>query len=285
MEEKKNEEFEKMTVVQLKALLRENGLTVSGKKAELIQRLTFNKKARDVVTASARKRQRVATPISDSDMTVASKKLKLSSPASPARKISPSSFSSKKSARKLTAATQASILRRRRSPRIRVETRTTSPTPASDNLTRSKTEDVMAPVSDTSRGIRAYNESVSSVEGGKKDKKLKSSSTRKTESGACVSSDSASQIQSGGEKENTSPPMSTAFAPTSARINSLAQKQMEATQMQSPTKTIKKQKKSSRILVARSTNSAKKRRDHRRKNMTKSVSKALAQLEVLQNSL
>ncbi len=270
-----------MTVVQLKALLRKNGLTVSGKKAELVQRLTFHRKAREVVTMSARKRQRVTTPISDSDETVTSKKLKLSSPASPAQKISPASasFSSKKSARKLTAATQASILRRRRSPRMRMGTRTTSPKPSSDNQTRSKTEATMPPISNAARGMRASNESVSSVESMKKDKKLKNLSARKT------APDSNCQIQSGGEKENTSPPVSTIYAPTSSRINSLTQKQSDITQVQSPTKAMKKQKSSSRILGARSTNSAKKRKDNRRRNMTKSVSKALAQLEVLQNSL
>jgi len=79
--------YVKMTVVELRALLRKNGLTVSGKKSELIKRLQIygNTKGKDVLTASARKRTR-----SRSAPRTASKKLRVLSPRLPAKKISKS---------------------------------------------------------------------------------------------------------------------------------------------------------------------------------------------------
>ncbi len=112
-----------MTVVQLKVLLRENGLTVSGKKAELIQRLKFygSAKARDVVTASAKKRDR-SVPCVEIPDAIFAKKLRLQSPLPPtSRRRTPRGSnisntvapSSSRKIRLLTSSTKASLLRRR----------------------------------------------------------------------------------------------------------------------------------------------------------------------------
>lgn len=248
-----------MTVVQLKELLRENGLTVSGKKAELIQRLTFNRKAREIVTASARKRQRIAPP--SLDITgISVKKLRLSPLTSPKRK---SPQSSRKSARKLTAATQASLLRRRKSPRAAITTVNKSPeivrTPFCQG--ESKVPEIPNPTS-----MSSSNDAESSI----------SSSKRSTTRTKTFNKNAPSSM-----KENV--PIHSNPSATPKRKRKAPEgldQSKEGLSMSPPNARSTRSRPLSKI-----TNSARKRRNHRRENMSKSVNAALAQLEALQSSI
>lgn len=109
-QESANEDFEKMTVLELKELLRKSGLTVGGKKSELIHRLRLNTRAKEIIALSARKKR----PISSDDTQTVFKKVKLECATSESSDPSPTIPQSV--SRSLTTATKASLLRRKSPP-------------------------------------------------------------------------------------------------------------------------------------------------------------------------
>lgn len=308
--EQSQDDYEKMKVVELKARLRENGLTVSGKKAELVQRLKFygSSKARDVVTASARKRARSVPRIQVPDAGV-SKKTRLKSPVPPnTRKKSPTNSvtlppsSARKVPRGLTSSTKASNLRRR----IPTESETAhlirkrpvrkSPRAASSVLDKSSEADV-----NIKKSARSLNRNAALK------KKTTSQSdalrrTRLTKKSSTVSKDTSKAPSSSDIKENRNSTDSVSTAESS--VSSSTTKRNKKERPVSARRTVKTKdsrlNRGGRAITVKTargksgsppralssiTNSAKKRRTDRRQNMARSVNMALAELEKLNEAL
>lgn len=273
------EDYNNMTVVQLKELLRENGLTVSGKKSELIKRLQFygNSKARDVITASARKRARANPRIEIPDTT--SKKLRLLSPI-PAEHHSPvievkseSNVAPPLSTKKtsvITSSTKASSLRRRTPTEsetaILVTKRSTrkSPRATSANSTRS-----LGNTSQSTFGMKSAR-STTSFQSKAKTQRSRSNTRRPISSSSSKSSKSVKSFDS--------------------KVSSLT-KSTSSSMSKKRTKVVARKKSASPIIkrkpiaLKNMTNSAQKRKTDRRKDMAKSVNAALAELEKIQDAL
>jgi len=293
--------------MQLKELLRQNGLTVSGKKAELIQRLKFNTEARDAVTASAKKRVRAGATIDISESPT--KKIRLASPAPP-RKRSPlsqrspsstsmASLSSRKpSSRSLTSSTKASMLRRkiptesdtahlvtrrsmRRSPRA--ESTAVARIPAAAVAkSRSSTDSVSSTSSETTTiarinaaaetKTRSSTDSASSIISERSTRSTRS--TRSATGRRPTSSKSTTSRRSDETKDNSMASSTKARRP--ARVTTA-----KTVKTESP---LGRRKERSEPLSSL-TNSARKRKTNRRQDMAKSVNAALMELEKLHDSL
>ena len=275
------EDYNNMTVVQLKELLRENGLTVSGKKSELIKRLQFygNSKARDVITASARKRARANPRIEIPDTT--SKKLRLLSPIpaehhSPVIEVKSESNvapppSSTKKTSVITSSTKASSLRRR------------TPTESETAILVTKRSTRKSP-----RATSA-NSSTRSL-GNTSQSSVSMKSARSTTS-------FQSEAKTQRSRSNTRRPISSSSSKSSKSVKSFDSKLSSLTKSTSSsmskkrTKVVARKKSASPIIkrkpiaLKNMTNSAQKRKTDRRKDMAKSVNAALAELEKIQDAL
>jgi SAP domain. len=293
----RQENYEKMTVVQLKELLRKNGLTVSGKKSELIQRLEFygDKKAREVVTASARKRER-PTPLPEaSQPDTASKKFRSLSPTPLSKKLVDApvdiSLSTRgKSSSVMTSSTKASDLRRRtpteqettqlitkrtnkKSPSA--GTRLSTKTRKGSTIGKSSSSSSSRVLSRTTRTKPASSARVTEL-GNTTDapSKLKSSSSR-----IRTSTESHSSISSSEKKTSTEKPVPLTKVHVDDKYNKGHQAGTKST---SP---LGRRKIRTGGALTNVTNSAKKRKTARRQHMAKSVTAALAKLEKLQDVL
>lgn len=290
------ENYEKMTVVQLRELLRKNGLTVSGKKSELIQRLEFygDKKAKEVVTASARKRER-PTPLGAVQSDITLKKIRLLSPAPSAKKNIevpaevPSATSRTKTSSVMTSSTKASDLRRRTPTETEtaqlITKRSTKKSPKSARVATKTRKGITAGPSysrtlSRTTGTKAASSTRVTEHSNRIDapKKLISSSSRTR-----TSTESTSSISSVENKKPTVYAIPTTT--TTSNTKSVSKVRHDKTGKKSTTPQPAKNKIRIGGVLSNVINSAKKRKIARRQDMAKSVTAALAELEKLQDVL
>jgi hypothetical protein len=279
------ENFEKMTVIELKDLLRKNGLTVGGKKSELIHRLRLNVRAKEMIAASARKKKRT---FSSDDNKNSGKRLKLDVTTS-VESFSPvSSMKASQSARRnLTTATKASLLRRK-SPKASTSNDMVSETP------RGYPASIRSAISSKTSTSRIGKKAISKLPSDQNDapsiqkrKSIDSTVSLCSEEGSSVISANSSNCGKSRVKvrKATSNENHPTFSSRTSRTERIKLKTKKLNEIKSAVKMNDEDTSisSNKPPLSVITNSAKKRKINRREDMKRSVDQALEALEALEN--
>ena len=276
------ENFEKMTVIELKDLLRKNGLTVGGKKSELIHRLRLNVRAKEMIAASAKKKKRT---FSSDDNKNSGKRLKLDVTNSVETFSPASSMKAPQSVRRnLTTATKASLLRRK-SPKASTSNDIVSETP------RGYPASIRSAISSKTSTSRIGKKAISKLPSEQNDapsiqkrKSIDSTNSSYSEAGSSVISANSSKSRAKVRKaiSNENQPTFSSHTSRKERIRSKTKKLNEiksAVKINDEDSSISNNKPPLSVI----TNSAKKRKINRREDMKRSVDQALEALEALEN--
>jgi hypothetical protein len=281
------EDFEKMTVIELKDLLRKNGLTVGGKKSELIYRLRLNVRAKEMIAASARKKKRTFS----SDYTQKSgKKLKLDVTSTESFSPHVSTKESQSVRRNLTTATKASLLRRK-SPKANSSTETSRSIATPRGYSASSQSAFSSRIATTSRmGKKAISKlpaDPKDTPSARKRRSIDSTGSINTESGSSVMT--ANSTNTGKSRTMSTKPISDENKKTSSMYTSRTERIRTGTKKLNEIKIAAKindddsSMSSKKPPLTTITNSAKKRKINRREDMKRSVNQALEALQALEN--
>lgn len=276
------EDFEKMTVIELKNLLRKNGLTVGGKKSELIHRLRLNVRAKEMIAASARKKKRT---FSSDDIQKSGKKLKVDVTSAESSSPHISTKASQSVRRNLTTATKASLLRRK-SPKAN----------SSTDMSRSMATPRGYSASSSSIGTssRMGKKAISKLPADPKDapssrirRSIDSTGSTNSDAGSSVmttKSTNASKSRTISRKPicDENKKTSSMYTSRTERIRT-GTKELNENKMAAKINDDDSSMSSKKPPLTTITNSAKKRKINRREDMKRSVNQALEALEALEN--